>query len=336
MHIGVIGINHKLAHLQLRERLAQACQRCFATGSSIQGAQTFILLNTCNRTEIYFYSLSLSETHGFLLNILRREIEEEFDQKIYSYFGYDCFLHLSRVTAGLDSAIVAESEIQGQVKVAYQNAVNCIPLPEELHYLFQKVLTIGKKVRADLPISRGMPDLEHAVYQTGTHFFSFPQQAKVLFVGASDVNCKILEFLKVKGVNHITLCNRSMSHAVEISQRCGVDVLEWRELRQWHHYEWIIFGTKAPFHLVSREDLPQKCVSHKLVIDLSVPRNVDPLLGRDKRVTLLNVDQINRILNVRKKQMSHTIVAAEQLVLQASKLYVERFQEKVKKKITFG
>lgn len=171
MRVGVIGINHKLANVQLRERLAKVCQRRFVAGSCIHSDHTFVLLTTCNRTEVYFASEDLTATHSYLLQILRDDIEDEFDQKVYSYFGYDCFLHSSRVTAGLDSAIIAETEIQGQVKEAYESASEHISLPSELHYLFQKALRIGKKVRVEVPMGRGMPDMEHAIYNVGMHLF---------------------------------------------------------------------------------------------------------------------------------------------------------------------
>src|SRR5580704_12720984 len=101
MRVGVVGINYKLADVKLREELARACHRCFSFGQNIHTKHTFILLSTCNRTEVYFHSEDLPEAHSCLLSILRSEVDEDFDQKLYSYFGPDCFLHLCRVTAGL-------------------------------------------------------------------------------------------------------------------------------------------------------------------------------------------------------------------------------------------
>lgn len=328
MRVGVLGINHKLASLGLRELLARACQRRFALGGSTQEEHTFVLLTTCNRTEIYFASENPAATHSYLLQILRDEIDDDFDQKVYTYFGYDCFLHLSRVTAGLDSAIVAETEIQGQVKAAYENSLENVPLPGELHYLFQKALKIGKNVRSSLSMGRGMPDLEHAVFNAGAHLFEPPQQARVLFVGASDVNCKILSFLKSKNIRDITICNRSLGRAETLAEQNQVSVLEWSGISEWHHYNWIIFGTKAPHFLITRADLPNDCVSRKLIIDLSVPRNVEPKLAQDPRVTLLNIDQINRILKVRKHRMTHALVKAEQMVSAAAYQHIELFHAK--------
>lgn len=112
MRIGVIGINSKLASLQLRERLAKACQKHFALQNCLHGPHRIVQLSTCNRTELYFYSHDLAEAHTYILNVLRQEIQDEFDQKLYSYFGCDCFQHLCRVATGLDSAIIGETEIQ--------------------------------------------------------------------------------------------------------------------------------------------------------------------------------------------------------------------------------
>lgn len=331
MRVGVIGVNHKLAHLELRELLAKACQRCFALGGSTKDAQTFVLLSTCNRTEVYFTSYDLAATHSYLLQLLREEVNDDFDQKVYSYFGLDCFLHLSRVTAGLDSAVVAETEIQGQVKTAYENAVSHFHLPGELHYLFQKALKIGKKVRSSLTLERGMPGLEHAVFNTGMHMFNSPQDVKVLMIGASEVNCKILAFLKSRNVHDITLCNRSLQRAQSIAEEHQVAFKEWSHVGEWHHYNWLIFGTKAPTYLIRRQELPSQCVGRKLIMDLSVPRNVEPKLARDPRVTLLNIDQINRILKVRRQKMAHLLAQAEQIVTKSVHQHADLYQAKIKR-----
>jgi glutamyl-tRNA reductase len=325
MRIGVIGINHKQATLTLRENLSKACQKYFTFGVYRHGPHLCILLNTCNRTEIYFTSQDLTAAHTHLLHILREEIEKDFDQKVYSYFGGDCFLHLARVTAGLDSAIVAETEIQGQVKTAYESAVKNTTLCHDLHYLFQKSLKIGKKIRTELSIGRGMPDLEHAIFNVGKHLFPSTHSRRILFIGASEVNCKILAFLKNKQIKDITLCNRSLTRAQTIATTYGISLLEWKDLAHWHTYDWIILGTKAPHHLITQGDLPQHSMTHKLLIDLSVPRNIQPTLAQDPRITLLNIDQINCILKVRRHHMAHLLTQAEQLIAFSAKQHLEIF-----------
>jgi glutamyl-tRNA reductase len=330
MRIGVVGINHKLAELKLRELLAKACQRRFGAGNSTHGEHHFVLLSTCNRTEVYFSSEDLAETHTYLLRILRNEVLEDFDQKLYSYFGHDCFLHLSRVTAGLDSAIVAETEIQGQVKKAYESATEYLRLPYELHYLFQKALKIGKKVRSELPLQRGLPELEHAILNVGINTFSSLTQINILFVGASEINQKILNYMHGKNIQNVTLCNRSVESAEAIAQTYNLKVLNWACISEWHSYDWIIFGTKSPEFIINKEGLPKNNHSHKLIIDLSVPRNVDPKIGKDSRITLLNIDEINRTLSTRKKKMNNILNDAEEIVTFSAKQHLDLFQNKEK------
>ncbi len=329
MRVGVLGINHKLAGLKLRELLAKNCQRRFAPGQSTHGAHSFILLSTCNRTEVYFSSEELADTHSYLLAILRQDVSEDFDQKLYSYFGQDCLLHLCRVTAGLDSAIIAETEIQGQVKNAYENAQAYHRLPFELHYLFQKSLGIAKKARLVLPAKPGLPDIEHAIFQTGQHFFGSPSEAKILFVGASAINEKVLTYLKSKSLPYIALCNRSQDKGRLMAEKHGIAFVEWEAIARWHDYDWVILGTKAPDFLIKPDPLSQlSLMGQKLIIDLSVPRNVDPDIARQPLLTLLNIDQINKGLHIRKKRLEHSLNLAEDLITQATDQQMLLFKEK--------
>lgn len=333
MRVGVVGINHKLADLKLREVLAKVCHRRFLSANAIHGDHTFILLSTCNRTEVYFNSQDLPGTHSYLLNILRNEVDEEFDQKLYSYFGVDCFLHLTRVTAGLDSAIVAETEIQGQVKVAYETAREYQCLSSDFHFMFQKALKIGKKTRHQLLLGKGMPDLEDAIWQIGCHYFKEPKNTRILFVGASEINQKIMRTMKGKGLS-ITLCNRSTENALHIVKQHEIEYLDWKLLSNWNTFDWIIFGTKSPEHLISHHHLlPTN--QRKLIIDLCVPRNVDPLIGKKQGITLLNIDQINRTLKIRKKRMNHLLETAETMINDCVKQQLNLFQFKTNSRTHF-
>lgn len=334
MRIGVIGINHKLADLKLREQLAKACQKHFGIIRALHDDHHFVLLSTCNRTEVYFSSDDLAVTHSYLLNVLRSEvIDEEFDHKLYSYFGGDCFCHLCRVTSGLDSAILGETEIQGQVKMAYELASEYHALPKELHFLFQKSLGISKKVRSELQLGRGMPNLEHAILQTGKQMFSCPENTRLLFVGASEINQKILGFLKFKNFQKMTICNRSNELSEDFSKTYGVEFLAWEQLKEWHQFDWIIFGTKSPEYLIKKGEIAHQSISQMLVMDLCVPRNVDPRIGHHPGITLLNVDQINQLLRTRYNCMNHIVAEAEHRIAQAAHQHAIRYLQKSHSKI---
>ncbi len=327
MHVGMVGINHKLADLRLRELLAKACQRRFGSSASTHGDHHFILLSTCNRTELYFHSPDLTATHAYLLKILRAEVEEEFDQKLYSFFSYDCFLHLCRVTAGLDSAILAETEIQGQVKAAYEEASSYQMIPFALHFLFQKSLRVGKQVRTlFLQEGRRMPNLEDAIFSIGAELFSNIREVKTLFVGASEINLKILSFLRRKGIQKLTLCNRSRERAEVAANTYHVALLPWHELhQQLFKYDWIIFGTKAPEALIKSNDFKQRLSEPRLLIDLSVPRNIDPHLAHIEHLHLRNIDQLNLALKSRQEQMQHVIMEADLFIRRTSQKHMEGF-----------
>jgi glutamyl-tRNA reductase len=328
MRIGVLGINSKLADLQLRERLAKACQRQFSAHCASHLPHSIVLLSTCNRTELYFASEDLAVAHSYILNALKQEVLDDFDQKLYSYFGSNCFHHLCRVTTGLDSAILGETEIQGQVKSAYEQATEYLSLPKELHYLFQKSLMLGKKARAHIPVQRNLLGLEHAVYNAGNQHFSNLEEAKILFIGASEINCKVAAYLKERQLHSISICNRSAPSAKRIAEAYRLQWLDWSEVINWHQHDWIIFGTKSSDYLFTQELLNVPFEKSKLLVDLSVPRNVDPRVSADCRIKLLNIDELNSTLTERKQQMNQFLCKTEELISQFTQLHTSLFYRK--------
>lgn len=333
MRVGVLGVNHKLADLNLRELLAKSCQRRLSPGQSLHGEHCFLLLSTCNRTEVYFSSEDLAASHSYLLNILRSDVCEEFDQKLYSYFGADCLKHLARVAAGLDSAIVAETEIQGQVRTAYETTQEHHRVPYELHYLFQKALGIAKKVRTALPLSPGLPNIEHAVFSVGQHLFKSCQEKKILFIGASEINEKVLKHFVSKGLSNIALCNRTAERGLTLAHKYGIQGASWDAITCWTEFDWIIVGTKSPEFLITSADMPQE--NKKLVIDLAVPRNVAPDLANHPAVTLVNIDQLNRHLHIRNRQMERSLVQAEEMIEASVSRQIELFLEREQSRLKY-
>ena len=305
MLIGILGINHKSATLHLREKLAKACSKRFHPHHL--HTLDFVPLSTCNRTEIYFSSYDLAQTHTYLLNILRQEVDEEFEHHVYSYFGIDAFLHLARVTSGMDSAIIGETEIQGQVKQAYEMAIPR-KLSAALHFLFQKCLKIGKEVRSNSLLTRGLPTLEDTLYSKAKEMELIDK--KVLFVGVSKINQKIFRRFVQKKVANITFCNRSEEKLANMA----ASKLPWRDLYLWQTFDLIIFGTKSTDFLVG----PQTIFGTKkrLVVDLCVPRNVDPRLEQQEALTLLNIDQLNAEIDQKRKLKVAALERIEQEIIE--------------------
>lgn len=333
MRIGMLGINHKLAELKLRELFAKVCRTRFGPEACNARHHPSVLLSTCNRTEIYFSSPDLAATHSHVMSILKNDIPEEFDQKLYSFLEADCFQHLIRVTSGLDSAIVAETEIQGQVKDAYETAASIIPLPSELHFLFQKALKMGKTIRTHYPIRRGIPDLEHAILNLGHQHFTSCENRSLLFLGASDINRKILHFLMGKKLKNISIANRSDDTAMQWASDCGIRFLPWSQKEDWQTFDWVIVGTSAHHYLVTK---PSAQPRTKLILDLCVPRNVDPLLTQVPGVTLMNIDELNVQLQVRREKLYASLAKAEQIVAQGARRLTTTFRKKQTQRWAFA
>ncbi|NGX54059.1 MAG: Glutamyl-tRNA reductase [Chlamydiae bacterium] len=318
MNVGLIGINHKIADLGFRERFAKVCHALFGTAHT---RLQVVLLSTCNRTELYFSSSDLAKTHSIILNLLKDHLSEEFDSLLYTYFGIDCFYHLARVTAGLDSAIIGETEIQGQVKSAYEAAAAQHRLPHALHFLFQKSLKIGKKVRSSFPALTERGSLDETILEKAGDLLGDLKTKKVLFVGASKINKKILARFKQRGVTQISLCNRST-----LSQLPSERVLPWQQLSRWIEYDLTIFGTKSLDYLIFPSTFSPRT---RVVIDLGVPRNVDPRLGRLSQISLFNIDQLNHLVAYKQKfEKSDPLYLASQIVAEGARNHLSLFQAK--------
>jgi len=235
MQVGIIGINHFSSSLSLREKVAKICQQQFSLQCSKLKIH-HVLLSTCNRSELYFSSPHLAETHGEILNLLRNNMDEPFDQALYSYFGGDCFLHLGRVISGMDSLIFGESDIQRQVKLAYELTRKTRKLTPSLHYLFQKGLKIGKEMRtAILPSHARLPAVVYSLLEC---LQKPTREKRVLFIGNSVINRGMISYFHRKGCKDLTLCTRSENVAPH-----SVQVQDWKALQSWFQYDVVVSGT---------------------------------------------------------------------------------------------
>jgi glutamyl-tRNA reductase len=284
-----------------------------------------VVLSTCNRTEIYFSADNLAEAHSELLNILREEVNIPFEHKLYSYFGFDCFLHLAYVTAGLDSVIIAESEIQRQVKISYEQTLLHYSLPSCMHYLFQKCLKLGKEIRTDLPLAQNQFTIAKILFQISEHLLKDLSNIPLLFIGNSEINRKVIAFFKRKGIRDITLCTRSLHSAGEIAEREEIALLSWENLFRWQEFSLVICGSNAPDHIVSN---PGDAMQTRLIFDLSVPRNVDPRLSRHPNLALLNMEELSLLIEQKQQKNLLEINRAETIILKGVQSYLDSFRQR--------
>jgi glutamyl-tRNA reductase len=282
LRVGVLGMNFKTAHLGLLEQMSRAMAK-LSGERAVFFKYPIVVLTTCNRTEIYFSSIDLAEAQGDILSFFRSQIKEVFEHRLYSYFGIDAFAHLCRVTAGMDSAIFAETEIQRQVKLAYARSTASLILPECIHYIFQKALKIAKEVRTQFALEKGSITLYKALWQIATKILGDLKRQRILLIGYSEINRGIASFFLRKGIDHFFLCTRHPEEVnLEGGTLCGREILN-----SWSDYDLIICASQSKKYLIEGEG------RGGVVFDLSVPRNVDPSL---KGVKLMNIEQIHELL----------------------------------------
>jgi glutamyl-tRNA reductase len=275
--IGVIGTSHRIASLQTLERVATA----FSMHDAVKNSG--VLLQTCNRIEWYFSTQPLLKTHEDLISFLRPRIGNEM-YALFTLFGAECLYHLGKVSSGLDSVFVGETEIQGQVKEAYESARKNHPLSKELHFLFQKALHTGKEIRG---LTQG-PDhntfTEEVVQLVTNHLKT--QSHHVLLIGSSMTNWRIGSALVKTGIP-ISISNRTEENAENFAHKIGGRVLPWCMMEEkWHHFPCVITATKSTEYLLRSGKAPD---THQLLIDLGMPRNIDPSLASTDR-KLCNIE----------------------------------------------
>jgi glutamyl-tRNA reductase len=328
MRIGVLGINYKSAAISIREYVSKACQIRIPRDSEIAEKYNCIVLSTCNRTEIYFSADNLADAHSALLNILREELDVPFEHKLYSFFGFDCFMHLAQVASGLDSAIIAESEIQRQVKVAYEQTLLHYDLPSCMHFLFQKSLKLGKRIRSTFSLAQNQVTIAKILFQISEHLLKELVDLPVLFIGNSEINRRGIAYFKRKGIQKITLCTRSLLSAKEMAEKETLALLPWERLPSWQEYPLVICGSNAPHCIVG---IPNGDCVTRLIFDLSVPRNVDPNLSRHSHLVLLNMEELSALIERKQEKNLLEINRAETLILEGVQRYHQVFYQKEKR-----
>lgn len=300
MLVGVLGINHKSASLEERERQA----RLF----SLNQQAGRVVLSTCNRTEIYF---------GQEMPLVAME------PTFYTFSGVECFYHLACVAAGLDSALLAESAIKGQVAAAYETARQQGPLTPHLHYLFQKALKIAKDARSRFSLFQSKHHLEALIFKLIDSFLG--ESPSLLFIGFSEVNRTIIHYLSQIKKYRMTLISRDLEVARPFALRYGLTLKNRDELTCAHFYEGIIAATRAESYLLS--SFPSSSCT-RLILDLSIPRTIDPKLAENPLLTLLNMQQMGELFAKMHSAHHREGTKVKNFIDASVRAYAERFERK--------
>ncbi len=324
--IALIGCNHQTAPLELRERVAFTPEQALRAAKELcdSGAiEEAIVVSTCNRSELYGVAEeSVESLPGTLVSYFsdfHKLPLGELNGRIYQRAGRDAAQHLFRVASGLDSMMLGEAEILGQVREAYKRAAGNGSTGPVLNRLFQSALEVGKRVRAETEIGTRPVSVAVAGVKLAERIFGDLKGHRALIVGAGAVAEQVVENLRARGIGELELVNRSFERAEELARRFGGKALDWESLgTAIAHAEIIVVSVSGSAHVLTRTMVERAMLARAgralCLIDLSVPRSVEPDVEGMYNVYLFNVDHLGEIVEQNKKAREAEIPRAEAIV----------------------
>jgi len=330
MYILLAGLSHKTAPVELRERIAlsgKALERFYQDIKEEPALEGTVVLSTCNRVEVYTTARDLEEGKKALRDLVaqRLDVDDKYlDQVIYMPSCQQAIEHLFRVASGLESMVLGETEILGQVRQAYNQARERGVSSGVLNTLFQKAISVGKRVRTETGLDRNAVSISYAAVEKAKQVFGSLKGRTVLVVGAGKMSGLALGYLLDNGVSTVVVSNRSYDRAVELAEKVGgkavrLDCL-YEELEK---ADIVISCTAASHYVIYREDLEpcfEKRSNELLLIDIAVPRDIDPAIGGIPGVHLYDIDDLNSVVE-------SNLMARQRAAREAEKIIAEEIEE---------
>src|SRR4051795_5715155 len=327
-----LGVSHKTAPLPVRERLALPEGRAVSVLRELVGhadVHEAVAISTCNRTEVYLVVSDAVEAESATLAILARQAgipPTELLGTLYALRDEEAVRHLFHVAAGLDSMIVGEAEVQGQVKRAYELAlVEGVTGPVS-NRLFRDALATGKRVRTETAISRAHVSVSSVAVELARAALGELDTRSVLVIGAGENGELTARALHERGVDTVFVANRRYDRAIGLAQRFGGHAVRFEELpSQLVEADIVVSATASPHQIVGREEMElvtgQRDGRPLLMIDIAVPRDIEPSVREVRGVTLYDMDDLQREVARNMGTREAEVVRARQIVDQE----VDRF-----------
>lgn len=306
MPLLMVGLSHKNAPLELREALALDETRSLSSYQELKSTELFrdlVLLSTCNRVEAYAWTDRPEEGEKQLrawLESLHKDKAAQVRKSLQVASDDEALWHLMQVAASLDSMVLGEAQILGQVKQAYQKAVEREAVGSFFHGLFQRVFAAAKEVRSSTELGRYAASVPSIAVSLAERLFGDLTGKSALIVGAGEMAELTADYLKSAGVFRLAFCNRSNPKARELAKRFLGEALPLENLEEaLGDADIVVFSTSAPSYLMTlglaEAALKKRQSAPQFYIDISVPRNVDPQIKKLEPVYLYNVDDLSQM-----------------------------------------
>ncbi len=325
MSVVVIGLNHRTSPVTVRERFAFAESEIPDVLGRMRQAgflEEAVILSTCNRVELYAAGpLAPEELLGHLRSFLLRDrkFEGELSHELFTHGETACLEHLFKVASGLDSMLLGETEILGQLKQAYDVALQHQYTGKFLNKAFQRAFNVAKQIRTETNIQRGSVSVASAAVELAEKIFDRLQDKKVLVIGAGDTSEKTARALLSRGAHSVLVSNRSHERAVTLAESLGGRAIPFDDWSgEFSNVDILISSTSAPHYVIDRKRLaplmPARGGRPLLMIDIAVPRDIEPEINFVENVFLYNIDDLQAIADDYMKQRLVDVSRCEAII----------------------
>jgi len=337
MNLIALGISHNSAAVEVRERVAFAPEQvgeALVDACEAAGVEEVVILSTCNRTELYAVvpeGISLGDKALELIDWIANYHHlsaRELHHCAYHHEGGQALRHLVQVASGLDSMVLGEPQIFGQLKSAYVVATEAGTVGSELGRLFPRIFAIAKRVRTDTAIGENPVSVAYAAVDLAGHIFSDLSQCSALLVGAGETIELVARHLIGAGVSKIVIANRTLGRARELAQKFGAEAVLLAEIPlQLADADIVITSTASQLPILGKGAVEQalKVRKHRpyLMIDIAVPRDIESQVGELTDVYLYSIDDLRQIVDQNLRGRSSEARKADLLIDEGVRLYME-------------
>ena len=336
MQLMVLGLNHKTAPVEVRERFSipkESVRKGLQILGEYESINEAVVLSTCNRSELYAVVEDAEEDYDTLQQFLfdLTGTEEKIDPYLYCYEDEDCIRHLFNVASSLDSLVLGEGQILSQVKQAYALAREANATSTVLNTLFHRAIATGKRVRTETRIAYNAVSVSYAAVELASDIFGDLSASNVLIFGAGKMAELTAQHLVSHGVQKIFVANRHKDKAEALAECFGGEAVAFdRAFKEATDIDIVVTSTGAPHYVVKPWETQQLMTKRKgrplVFIDIAVPRDVDPEVEEIKGVKLYNIDALEAVVDEHVQARKHEAVHARRIVEEEIDSLAEKFQ----------
>ncbi|HWV15091.1 MAG TPA: glutamyl-tRNA reductase [Cellvibrio sp.] len=329
MTLLAFGINHTTASLAVRERMAfapEAVEASLHAAIEQAGLAEVAILSTCNRTEIYAQGEQQLEPLMAWLVTHTNISAEELAQCYYSYSGDEAVRHMMKVAGGLDSLVLGEPQILGQMKSAYAVACDAGTVGGELHNTFQQIFSVAKRVRSETAIGENPVSVAYAAVSLAQQIFSNLKQDTALLIGAGETIELVARHLADKGIKRIIVANRTLDRAQRLAREFNGEAILLADIPEHLHLADIVISSTAsqlPLLGKGAVETALKKRKHKpmFMLDIAVPRDIEAQVAELADVYLYTVDDLHVVIDENKKSRVAAADQAEEIINEGVEQY---------------